>query len=150
MTDGPDDEQPAGESARERENAAKGSTSQPPATDPMKSFRGIVAATLILEAIVVGLALLVVAKTGGGVGSSRGFLVLALIVALLGTCALLRYRWSGLVIAGIHAVMLLSTFTFVALGVVGVLFTLTWICLFLLRRDVARKMAAGRLPSKQP
>lgn len=118
--------------------------------DPMKSFRGIVVATLLLETIVAGLSLLVVAKLGGGVGSSQGFLVLAVIVALLGTCFLLRYRWSVLVIAGIHVVMLIGALSFTALGAVGALFTLAWICLFLLRRDVARKMAAGRLPSQQP
>lgn len=123
---------------------------KPPATDPMKSFRGIVVATLVLEVIVVALALLVVANLGSGVHSGQWYLVLGLVAALLITTGLLRrpaYVW---VIAAIHLVMLVATVTLVALGVIGALFSVVWIGLFLLRRDVARKMAAGTLPSQQP
>ncbi|MEI7915177.1 MAG: DUF4233 domain-containing protein, partial [Mycobacteriaceae bacterium] len=38
----------------------------PPASDPWKSFRGVMAGTLILEMITVLLALPVVASVGGG------------------------------------------------------------------------------------
>jgi hypothetical protein len=120
-----------------------------PPPDPMKSFRGIVVATLILEAIVLALALLVVAKQGDGVGSGQGYLVLGLIAALIVTCGLLRQRWYPWLIALIHVVMLVATVSLVALGIVGALFAMTWLAIFLMRRDVEKKMAAGTLPSQR-
>jgi hypothetical protein len=41
-------------------------TDQTPAPDPWRGFRGVMAATLILEAIVVLLAIPVVGAVGGG------------------------------------------------------------------------------------
>ncbi|MEU5690443.1 DUF4233 domain-containing protein [Actinosynnema sp. NPDC020468] len=120
-----------------------------PRKDPMKSFRGIMAGTLILEAIVVALALPVVAKLGGGVGTGTGFLVLGLLVALIAACAFLRRSWIVPVIAVIHVVMIASWFLLTALGGIGVVFTLVWVYLLWLRRDVSRRMAQGRLPSQQ-
>ncbi|MER5262843.1 DUF4233 domain-containing protein [Actinosynnema sp. NPDC002837] len=120
-----------------------------PKKDPMKSFRGIMAGTLILEVIVVALALPVVAKLSGGVGTGVGYLVLGLIVALIGTCALLKRPWAVYVIAAIHVVMVASWFALTALGGIGVVFSLVWVYLLWLRRDVAKRMAEGRLPSQQ-
>ncbi|CCH28721.1 DUF4233 domain-containing protein [Actinosynnema sp. NPDC047251] len=120
-----------------------------PKKDPMKSFRGIMAGTLILEVIVVALALPVVAKLGGGIGTGTGYLVLGLIVALIGTCALLKRPWIVWVIALLHVVMIASWPLLTALGAIGVLFSLVWVYLLWLRRDVAKRMAAGRLPSQQ-
>ncbi|MFD0202304.1 MULTISPECIES: DUF4233 domain-containing protein [Saccharothrix] len=120
-----------------------------PKKDPMKSFRGIMAATLILEVIVVALALPVVAKLGGGVGTGTGYLVLGLIVALIGTCALLKHSWAVYLIAAIHVVMVASWLWLTALGAIGVLFSLVWAYLLWLRHDVAKRMAEGRLPSQQ-
>ncbi|MGW4110080.1 DUF4233 domain-containing protein [Actinosynnema sp. NPDC004786] len=115
----------------------------------MKSFRGIMAGTLILEVIVVALALPVVAKLAGGVGTGTGYLVLGLIVALIGTCALLKRPWAVYVIVAIHVVMVASWFALTALGGIGVVFSLVWVYLLWLRRDVAKRMAQGRLPSQQ-
>lgn len=120
-----------------------------PKKDPMKSFRGIMAGTLILEAIVVALALPVVAKLGGGVGTGTGYLVLGLIVAFLVTCGLLKRPWAVWIIAALHVVMIASLFLMTALGVIGILFALVWGYLLWLRRDVAKRMAEGRLPSQQ-
>jgi hypothetical protein len=116
----------------------------------MKSFRGIMAGALVLEAIVVALAIPVVAHLGGGMGTTGGVVVLVVLVALLVLCGLLRYRWSGLAALGVQVVLIASWFVMVALGVVGVLFALVWIYLLRLRRDVARRFAAGTLPSQQP
>ncbi len=115
----------------------------------MKSFRGIMAGTLILEAIVVALALPVVANLGGGVASGTGYLVLGLIVAFIVTCGLLKRPWAVWIIALLHVVMIASWVLMTALGVIGVLFTLVWAYLLWLRRDVAKRMAEGRLPSQQ-
>ncbi|GAA3459239.1 DUF4233 domain-containing protein [Saccharothrix longispora] len=126
--------------------------SPPPAPkkDPMKSFRGIMAGTLVLEAIVVALALPVVAKLGGGIGTGTGYLVLGLIVAFIATCAVLKRGWAVYVIVALHVVMIASWFALTALGAIGIVFSLVWVYLLWLRRDVAKRMAEGRLPSQQP
>lgn len=121
-----------------------------PAVDPMKGFRGVMAGTLVLEAVVVALSLLVVAKLYGGLNTSAGVLVGVVIVVLLLTCALLRRRWSlGVIAAAQLALICCFLLGSPGVGVVGVLFTLIWCYLLWLRWDVARRMAAGRLPSQQ-
>ncbi|MGM1057819.1 DUF4233 domain-containing protein [Saccharothrix sp. Mg75] len=120
-----------------------------PKKDPMKSFRGIMAGTLILEAIVVALALPVVAKLGGGIGTGTGYLVLGLIVAFIATCGILKRGWTVYVIVALHVVMIASWFALTALGGIGIVFSLVWAYLLWLRHDVAKRMAEGRLPSQQ-
>lgn len=120
-----------------------------PGKDPLRSFRGVMAATLLLEALVVALALPLVAKLGDGVGTGQGALVLGLVVALLVACGLLRFRWVPVLIVTIQLVMVAGVVALTALGIIGVVFLMVWAWLFWLRRDVARRMAEGRLPSQQ-
>lgn len=117
--------------------------------DPMKGVRGVFAATLVLEAIVVGLALLVLPKFGEGatplgVATIGGVAVLMIVAA-----GLQRRSWGlGLVLALQVATIACGLFVPV-LGVLGGVFALVWIGLLLLRRDVAGKMARGERPSQQ-
>jgi uncharacterized membrane protein len=115
----------------------------------MKSFVGVMAATLVLEVIVVLLALPVVAKLGDGLATWQGVLVGALALALLLTCAFLRRPWGMWVAAGLQVVMIACWFAVVALGVLGLVFGLVWATLLWMRHDVAKRMAEGRLPSQQ-
>jgi hypothetical protein len=119
------------------------------APDPMKGFRGVAAGALILEVIVVGLSLLVVQRTAGGLGTWKGLLVGGIILALIVTCGLLKHSWSTWVVMAIQVVLIASIFVMTELGVVGIIFGLVWAYLFYLRRDVAKRMAEGRLPSQQ-
>ncbi|HEX5406510.1 MAG TPA: DUF4233 domain-containing protein [Pseudonocardiaceae bacterium] len=121
-----------------------------PEVDPMRGFRGVMAATLILEAIVVALSLLVVAKLYGGLNTAVGVVVGAVVVVLVVACALLRRPWAVYVIGAAQVALLCCFAGSTPVGVVGVLFTLIWGYLMWLRWDVARRMAAGRLPSQQP
>lgn len=121
-----------------------------PKKDPMKGFRGIMAGTLILEVIVVALALPVVAKLGGGIGTTTGWVVFGFIVAFIAMCALLKHKWSIGVIIGLHVLLVASWLLMPALGAIGVIFSLVWAYLLWLRRDVLRRIAEGRLPSQQP
>ncbi|ALG07475.1 DUF4233 domain-containing protein [Kibdelosporangium phytohabitans] len=119
------------------------------APNPMKGFRGVMAGALIIEAIVVALALLVVHRTGGGLASWKGLLVGGIVLGLIVTCGLLRYAWSMYVVLALQLAMLGSFFAVPELGVLGLIFGLVWTYLFWLRRDVAKRMAEGRLPSQQ-
>jgi hypothetical protein len=115
----------------------------------MKGFRGVMAGTLVLEAVVVALALLVVAKLDGGLGSLVGYVVGAVVVVLLAMCGLLRSRWAVGVIVAAQVALICCVVGSPAVGVIGVLFALIWGYLLWLRWDVARRMAQGRLPSQQ-
>ncbi|MGH3876480.1 MAG: DUF4233 domain-containing protein [Actinophytocola sp.] len=123
-------------------------TSRP--VDPLRSFAGVMAATLLLEMIVVLLSIPVVAKLGSGMATWQGVLVVVVAVALLLTCAVLRRPWGIWVAAGLQVALIVCWVALPALGVVGVVFGLVWAILLWMRWDVAKRMAEGRLPSQQP
>ncbi len=130
-------------------SGAQSSTPAPPAKDPMKGFRGVQAGTLVLEAIVVGLALPVVAQLGDGLSSVQGWTVGGIAVALLACCGLLRFSWSIWVILALNVGLVAFVVALPWVTVIGVLFLAVWGWLMWLRHDVARRMAEGRLPSQQ-
>jgi Protein of unknown function (DUF4233) len=119
------------------------------APDPLRSFRGVVVATLVLEAIVVLLALPVVAKLGEGLATWQGILVGAVALALLMACGAAGRPWGIGLAAGLQVVMIACWLAVPALGVLGVVFGLVWAVLLWMRHDVAKRMAEGRLPSQQ-
>ena len=53
------------------------------------------------------------------------------------------------VVIALQAILIAGFFAVTEVGVIGVLFGLVWTYLFWLRRDVAKRMAEGRLPSQQ-
>lgn len=123
---------------------------RPPAVDPMKGIRGVFAATLILEAIVVLLAMLVLPKFGSGATAAGVISMSVLAIAMIVGSGLQRRPW-GLAYALVLQLAVFACIVFVpALWVIGVVFAAVWIGLVLMRRDVARKMARGELPSQRP
>lgn len=120
-----------------------------PAPDPWKGFRGVLAATLILESIVVLLTLLVVTKIGDNGGALGVGVVLALAVAMIMTTRYLGRPWGIWVGGALQLVMIACGFLVGALGALGVVFALVWGALLAMRRDVAAKMARGELPSQR-
>ncbi|MGH3436291.1 MAG: DUF4233 domain-containing protein [Sciscionella sp.] len=131
------------------DNAAQAPDSPQPVKGPMRSFRGVMAGTLVIEAVVVALALLVVAKSTGGLDRTVGWVIGVVVLALLATCGFLRRPGAQGVIALLQVVMIACVFLSVPLAVIGVIFALVWGCLFWMRFDVARRMARGQLPSQQ-
>jgi hypothetical protein len=119
------------------------------APDPMKGLRGVYAATLTLEAIVVGLALLVLPKFGEGATPFGVIVISALAVAMVVAAGMQRRPWGLGLALGLQAVMIVCGLLVPALGVMGVVFALVWAGILLLRRDLLGKMARGELPSQQ-
>jgi len=148
---------PAGGEPVETAGADSGSGAAPepateavrPAPDPWKGFRGVLAATLILESIVVLLTLLVVTKIGDNGGALGVGVVLALAVAMIMTTRYLGRPWGIWVGGALQLVMIACGFLVGALGALGVVFALVWGALLAMRRDVAAKMARGELPSQR-
>ena len=125
-------------------------TSPRPIPDPMKGIRGVFAAVLVLEAIVVLLALLVLSKFGDGATPLSAGLVVGVAVLMIVGSGLQRRSWGLAFALVMQAVTVVVGFVFVpVLGVMGIVFALVFGGLILMRRDVARKMARGELPGQQ-
>ncbi|MGQ4596516.1 DUF4233 domain-containing protein [Nocardia sp. R6R-6] len=121
----------------------------PPATDPWKGLRGVMAGTLVLEAIVVLLALPVVADVGGGVTWLSGtYLVVLAVVMFLGA-GLQRRSWALPFNLALQVFVLAGAFIHLAIGIIGVVFAVVWGFVLVLRADVRGRMEKGLLPSQR-
>ncbi|MEQ3553084.1 DUF4233 domain-containing protein [Pseudonocardia nematodicida] len=116
----------------------------------MKGARGVFAATLILEAIVVLLALLVLPRFGSGSTALGLGVITGLAVAMIVASGLQRRPWGLHAALGLQALLLVAAIVFLpSLAIVAVTFGIVWAILVWMRREVARRMAAGTLPSQQ-
>jgi hypothetical protein len=111
--------------------------------DPLRGLRGVFAGTLAMEAIVVGLALLVVSRLGGGLGGPAGWYSGGLALAMV-AAAFVQRRPYGLGLAvTLQVAMVAGWFAHPALGALGVLFVLVWGFLLYVRWAVTRRQRAG-------
>lgn len=121
----------------------------PAAPDPWKSFRGVMAGTLILEAIVVLLALPVVARVGDGLtGASIGYLV-GLAVVLILLAGVQGRPWALWVNIAMQFVLIAGFVVYGGIGVVGLIFLGVWLLIAYLRAEVLRRQRRGLLPGQQ-
>jgi Protein of unknown function (DUF4233) len=117
-----------------------------PSADPWKSFSAVMAATLILEAIVVLLAIPVVGAVGGGLTpGSLGYLIglAALLILLAG---LQRRPWAIWVNLGVQVVLLAGFAVYPGVGFIGVLFAAVWALIAYFRAEVRRRQEHGLPP----
>lgn len=122
----------------------------PDAPDPWKSFRGVMAGTLILEIIVVLLALPVVATVGGGLTAGSTAYLLGFAV-LLGLLAGMQGRpWAIWANLGVQLILVAGYVVYPAIGFMGVLFVVVWGVIAYLRGEVLRRQRLGLLPGQQP
>ncbi|MGK2883001.1 MAG: DUF4233 domain-containing protein [Mycobacterium sp.] len=129
--------------------ATQGDGASPKPPDPWKSFRGVMAGTLILEAIVVLLALPVVATIGGGLSVVSGGYLVGLAVVLVLLAAVQGRPWAIWVNLGIQLVLVAGAVVHVTIGLVGVIFVLVWVFIAYLRAEVLRRERLGLLPGQQ-
>lgn len=120
------------------------------APDPWKSFRGVMAGTLILEIITVLLALPVVATVGGGLTAwSTAYLVG--FAVLLGLLAGMQGRpWAIWANLGVQLLLVVGFFIYPAIGFIGLLFLVVWGVIAYLRNEMLRRQRLGLLPGQQP
>lgn len=109
------------------------------APDPWKSFRGVLAATLILEAIVVLLALPVVAVVGGGLTAASLVYLLGMATVLVLLTGIQGRPWAIWIDLGLQPVLIAGFIIYPAVGVVGVLFTVVWVLIAYFRAEVLRR-----------
>ncbi|WP_395725077.1 DUF4233 domain-containing protein [Nakamurella sp.] len=115
-----------------------------------KGLRGVMSATLVLEAIVVLLALPVAINTDGGVGPVWVVLICLLAVALIGCCVIIRRPYALTTILVLQALMIAGWFITPTLGVMGLVFAAVWALILWFRAELRRRLAAGTLPEPPP
>ncbi|MFC9555428.1 DUF4233 domain-containing protein [Rhodococcus sp. NPDC056960] len=121
----------------------------PPTKDPWKGFRGVVAGSLILEAIVVLLALPVVATVGGGLTWWSGTYLVGLAVLMILGAGLQGRPWAMKYNLLLQVGLLFGFFVHVSIGSVGVVFAILWGYLLYFRRNVRQRMERGLLPGQR-
>src|SRR5690606_17364870 len=89
---------------------------RPPATDPWKGFRGVMAGTLVLEAIVVLLVLPVIATVGGGLSAWSTTYVVGLAVVMILGAGLQKRPWAIPFNLALQVLAILGFFVDLAFG----------------------------------
>jgi hypothetical protein len=107
-----------------------------PPADPWKSFRAVMAATLILEAIVILLAIPVVGAVGGGLTAASLSYLIGTAVLLILLAGLQRRSWAIWVNLGVQVVPLAGFAVYSGVGFIGVLFAALWALIAYLRAEV--------------
>ena len=120
----------------------------PEIPDPTKGLRGVYAAVLVLEAIVVGLALLVLPKFGVGATPLGVGLIGGLAVAMVLASGVQRRPWGLGVALALQVATIACGLLVPALALVGLIFAAVWAGILLMARDVRRRYARGELPAQ--
>lgn len=114
----------------------------------MRGLRGIFAGVLVMEAIVVGLALLVVGRLGGGLGGPAGWYTAGLALAMVVAAGVQRRAWGLWPALALQLAMVAGWFAHPALGGLGLLFVAVWGYLLYVRWAVARRTDGVHQPGR--
>lgn len=123
-------------------------TAPPP--DPWKSFRGVMAGTLILEAIVVLLALPVVGAVGPGLTPLSTAYVVGFAVSLVLMAGVQGRSWAIWANLGVQLILVAGWSIYPAVGFIGLLFVVVWLLIAYLRAEMLRRQKRGLLPGQRP
>ncbi|MGI8590811.1 MAG: DUF4233 domain-containing protein [Nakamurella sp.] len=121
---------------------------EPRPYDPERGLRGVMSATLILEAIVVLLSIPVARNTGAGWSSV--VLICSLSAALIALCAFVSRSWFLPFALALQGLMILGWLITASLGVMGIVFGAVWALIIWFRNEFRRRLAAGTLPEPGP
>jgi hypothetical protein len=117
--------------------------------DPWRSFRGVMAGILLLEAVVVLLALPVVAVVGPGLTKLTGTYLVGVAALLVALSAVQRRPWAIWANLAVQLILIGGSVVHAAIGFIGVLFTGVWLLVVYLRAEVRRRQARGLLPGQR-
>jgi hypothetical protein len=122
--------------------------SETPRPDPWKSFRGVTAGTLILEAIVVLLALPVVGAVGGGLNAGVLTYLLGLAAILIGLAGVQGRSWAIWADLGVQLIPITGFALYPGIGIIGMIFAGVWALIAYVRWEVRRRERLGLLPGQ--
>ena len=121
-----------------------------PLKDPMKGIRGVMAGTLVMEAITIALVLTVILRVDNGAywTTFNWVYVTAVAVAMLLAAFMQRFTWSIPMNIGLQVLALAGIFVHFSMGIVAVIFILVWAYLFYLRKILIERMKRGLLTTQ--
>jgi len=119
-----------------------------PKPDPWKSFRGVTAGTLILEAIVILLALPVVGAVGGGLNAGALTYLLGLTAVLILLTGLQGRSWAIWADLGVQLIPIAGFALYPGVGIIGLIFAGVWALIAYVRWEVLRRERLGLLPGQ--
>jgi hypothetical protein len=129
----------SGEGDASDEEEAPHMSGQPEAPDPWRGFRGVMAATLILEAIVVLLALPGVHVVGGGLTPASLAYLLGLALVLVLFTGIQGRSWAIWANLAVQLVLVAGFAVYPGVGVMGLVFTGVWALIAYFRAEVLRR-----------
>ncbi len=123
------------------ESAAAESAAADPAAapDPWRGFRGVMAATLILEAITVLLALPVVSMVGGGLTPAALTYLIGYAAVLLLLTGMQGRSWAIWANLALQPVLIAGWLIYPGVGLMGLAFTAVWVLIVYFRAEVRRR-----------
>ncbi|MEN3304928.1 MAG: hypothetical protein V7603_1130 [Micromonosporaceae bacterium] len=104
--------------------------------NPAAAVRGLGAAALVMEAIVLLLAIVPLIKLAGHLTGVAIGAILTLVVACLVLAGLVRHRWAWYAGLGLQGLLALCGVFNLALLVLGILFGAVWIYVLSVRRTI--------------
>ncbi len=118
-----------------------------PEKDPMKGIRGVMAGTLVMEAITILLALTVILRIDDGAYWTTFNWVYITVVGLahLLMAFLQRLRWSLPVNLVLQLFVLAGVFVHPSVGIIAVIFIAVWWYILHLRANLIQRMKRGLL-----
>lgn len=121
-----------------------------PAKDPLKGIRGVMAGTMVLEAITILLALTVILKVDeGAYWTTFNWVYLTVLgLAHLVLAFLQRFRWSLPMNLVLQLFVLAGFFVHPSVGIIAVIFLLVWWYLLHLRSNIIQRMKRGLLTTQ--
>lgn len=122
---------------------------QLPQVDPWKSFRGVMAGMLILEAIVVLLALPAVSAVGRGLDGFTIVYLVGFAVLLVLMAGVQGRPWAIWANLGVQLLLIAGWVVYPGIGFIGLLFAVVWGLVYYLRHEVRRRQRLGLLPGQQ-
>jgi hypothetical protein len=108
------------------------------------------AGTLILEAIVIGLAFPIVWRVGGGLTLWSGIYLGGLMLAMILGSGLQGRSWALPYDLALQVVAIGGWAIHWSIGVVGVVFGIVWLYIAYIKRDVRLRMERGLLNGQEP
>ena len=109
------------------------------APDPWRGFRGVMAATLIMEAVTVLLALPVVGMVGGGLTPAALAYLIGFVLVLVLLMGMQGRSWAIWANLSVQLVLVAGFLVYPGVGVMGVVFTAVWALIAYFRAEVLRR-----------
>ncbi|ARU46595.1 DUF4233 domain-containing protein [Corynebacterium silvaticum] len=116
-----------------------------PAKDPMKGLRGVMAGTMMMQAISFYLVLTVILRVDNGIHWTTfnwGY-VTAVSTAMLILSFLQKKRWALKVNIGIQVFALAGFVVHISMGIMAVVYIAVWWYLLYLRKNLIERMKRG-------